>query len=373
MSQTPIRVASIPARHPYVEHLAMPGQEPDRVNRLPDPPPEVPDPQPGQWWPPVMLEPGWPTAHADDFDLVHVHFGFDAADPDDLRRWTDELRRLGRPLVVTVHDLQNPHFVDQREHGRRLDVLIPAADELITLTPGAATQIRRRWGRNAEVIAHPHIVPLDRLAVPAVSASPSARPDPDRQFVIGVHAKSLRANLDPVPVLAALAAVTEDLPATRVRVDVHPDVLSRTDAPAATFREFLQCKENDPSWDVRVHGRFSDDELWAYLGGLDLCVLPYRFGTHSGWLEACVDVDTAVLVPDIGFFAGQHGHPTYPRAVDGAVDQEGFARILRAVRADLTPALPRRPDRHAQRRQIAQAHQRVYQAALGADLRRPDR
>jgi beta-1,4-mannosyltransferase len=359
----PIRVASIPARHPYVEHLAVPPVDnPDGVVRLPDPAPDVPDPQPGQWWPPVILEAGWPTAHAGEFDIAHLHFGFDAADPVDLQRWVDELRELGRPLVITVHDLVNPHFVDQAAHASRLDVLIPHADALITLTPGAAAEIAARWGRRAEVIGHPHIVPLCQLP-----ATDSTAPGTDG-FVIGVHAKSLRANLDPVPVLAALEVAIDALPNTRVRVDVHPDVLTRADPQATAFREFLQRRENDPKWDFQVHGRFTDDELWDYLGGLDLCVLPYRFGTHSGWLEACVDVGTAVLVPATGHFAGQHGHPSYPRATDGTVDQQQFTATLRAIRDDPVVARPARPDRLAQRRQIAAAHERVYRRVLAGGV-----
>ena len=33
--------------------------------------------------------------------------------------------------------------------------------------------------------------------------------------------------------------------------------------------------------DLRPHPRFDDRELIAYLAGLDVAVLPYRFGTHS--------------------------------------------------------------------------------------------
>lgn len=360
LPRRPIRVASIPALHPYIQHLAVPpGDVSDSVVRLQDPPPDVADPQPGQWWPPAMLEPGWPGAHAMDFDVAHLHFGFDAAKPADLQRWVDELRFLRRPLVVTVHDLMNPHFADQREHGRRLDVLIPAADALITLTAGAAAEIDQRWGRTAQVIAHPHIVPLHRL--PDLRAAPgttTAAPE----FVIGVHAKSLRANLDPVPVLAALDAAVGKLPHTRVRVDVHSEVLTRTDLPATAFREFLQAKRNNPAWDFQVHERFTDDELWDYLEALDLCVLPYRFGTHSGWLEACVDVGTAVLVPDTGYFEHQHGHPSYSRASD--VDQDRFSRVLQTIRSSPEIARRPRPDRRDQRRRIAAAHERIYRDVL---------
>ena len=127
----PIRVASIPANHPYVRHLA-PLDGEGRVVRLPDPAPDVPDPLPGQWWPPAMLDTGWVAAQHREFDLAHLHFGFDAATPAELTSWTAELARHGRPLIFTVHDLINPHFVDQTRHEAHLDVLIPAADELIT-------------------------------------------------------------------------------------------------------------------------------------------------------------------------------------------------------------------------------------------------
>ncbi|MET0863027.1 MAG: glycosyltransferase family 1 protein, partial [Nakamurella sp.] len=261
----PIRVASIPAAHPYVQHLGAPDGA-DPVLRLADPPPDVPDPLPGQWWPPVMLKPEWIAEHHAEFDLVHLHFGFDAVEPGELDRWVAMLRRHRRPLVFTVHDLANPHFRDQTRHLAQLDVLIPAADGLITLTPGAATAIEHRWGRAAEVVPHPHVVPLADLPDPAMAAG-----DP---FVIGVHCKSLRANLDPLPVLVALESALPTLAATQVRVDLHPDLLTRSDPPALALRDWLQRKADDDSWSVHVHGRFTDDELWEYLGGLDLCVLP---------------------------------------------------------------------------------------------------
>lgn len=78
-NEYPVRVASIPSGHPYVRHLSAPGDL--RVRRLPDPSPAVPDPLPGQWWPPVMLEREWVTGHRTALDLVHLHFGFDSYSP----------------------------------------------------------------------------------------------------------------------------------------------------------------------------------------------------------------------------------------------------------------------------------------------------
>jgi len=81
-----------------------------------------------------------------------------------------------------------------------------------------------------------------------------------------------------------------------------------------------------------------DAELWTYLAGLDVSVLPYRFGTHSGWLEACRDLGTTVIVPSCGYFAEQGPVVTYVHDEDdydggslqSAVEEAGLpVRLLR--------------------------------------------
>ena len=250
-----------------------------------------------------MLEPGWIREHADDFDVLHVHFGFDALAPEQLHDVVASLRAAGRPLVVTVHDLRNPHHPERGLHDEQLSVLVLAADALITLTPGAAEEIARRWGRDALVLPHPHVVDEPLLS----------RPRPDHEgFVVGVHAKSLRANMDPLLVVDALVDVLADMPGARLRVDAHTDVMTAGfDRHDAAFSAHLRDLEHEGRIDLHVHDYFSDDELWDYLQGIDVSVLPYLFGTHSGWLEACYDLGTVVVAPDCGYYAEQRPCLTY--------------------------------------------------------------
>ena len=359
-----VRVLSVPSSHVYVAHLAP--VDGDDVLRLPDPP--VAGDQPAaRWWPPRALDAEWVRAHAGDFDVYHVHFGFDARSPQQLRDLVDALREIGKPLVYTVHDLRNPHHEDPAAHDEHLDVLVPAADALLTLTSGAAAVVKARWGRDATVLAHPHVV-----EEPALSR---ARPERD-EWVVGVHLKSLRASMDPLPVVEVLAKVVPDLPGARLRVDVHTDVMTpgfpRHD-PDVAWR--VRSLADAGLVDLHVHDYFSDDDLWDYFQGLDLSVLPYRFGTHSGWLEACYDLGTPVLVSDCGFYAEQRPCLTYrlgPDGLDGA-----------SLEAAVRTAYDERPDwradpaeRRAERDRIAAAHRDLYLGLLDADgptrrVRRP--
>jgi hypothetical protein len=342
-----IVVASVPAAHPYVRAIT----DPENVLLLDDPRP-IGATSVDQWWPPRLLDPMFLTEEFGYFDIMHVHFGYDSTPPAALREVAGVLAERRVPLVVTVHDLHNPHFADPREHLARLDELIPAADGVVTLTPGAAAAIAERWGRRAAVIPHPHVLPLDGIGAPRRTA-----PAP----VVAVHAKSLRASIDPLPVLEALLAVEE--PVWRLRLDVDEEVRRSPRAGALTDDRLADLARRGV--DVRVHPRFTDRELQDYLAEIDVLVLPYRFGTHSGWVEACYDAGVAAIVPGCGHFHEQHGDPVYhfggelAESLRGAV-AEGLALAERR-RAN---AGERRALRERQLREVRQETTDLYRALL---------
>jgi Glycosyltransferase Family 4 len=349
-----IRVASVPAGHVYVRHLSDPDGR-DAVVRLEDPVPLGGGVLTGQWWPPVMLSPSWVLDHHGDFDVFHVQFGFDAQEASCLAALAQALRSAGKPLVYTIHDLRNPHHADRRAHDAHLDVLIPAADGLITLTAPAAAEVESRWGRRPVVLPHPHIVGLGRI--------PAARP-PRAEFVVGVHAKSVRASMAPLPVIRVLAAVVPALPGGRLQVNIHHDVFDpdglRHDPELAGY---LGAAAGRGELDLRVHDCFSDEELWSYLESLDVSVLPYRFGTHSGWLEACHDLGTVVIAPACGYFGAQRPCLAYRHDESGLDTGSLQAAVLDAYQR--RPRWQARPeDRRRERAEIAAAHRRLYEQLL---------
>lgn len=305
-----LRIASVPSDHVYVRHLE-PVHGPARFERLPDPP--VPGAPPGRWWPSPVLEPRWLRANATRYDVVHVHFGFEHRTPEELEAMVATLEQLDKPLVLTVHDLSNPHLTDQTTHDASLDVLVPAADALVTLTPGAGAELQRRWGRQATVLPHPHVVELDRLA--------RHRP-PRAGFLVGLRATK-RANDASDTVRATLLDIVASVPGGRLH----------------------------PGHDRRL----GDAELWDHLSALDVLVLAYRFGTHSGFVEACHDLGTTVVAPRIGHLAEQQPVLGY--------DLGSPASLAAAVRRAYQGRPGQRADpaaRARQRDEVAAAHAELY-------------
>lgn len=305
-----------PADHPYVRHLGP----------IPPAPPRA---RCSIWDVAALVD-----AHV---DVVHLHFGFEHLRREELARWLADLAEARIALVHTVHDLDNPHLVDQARFHDHVRRLVAASAVVMTLTPAAAAIVRRDHGRDAVVVAHPHVVPLGALA--------GRRRDDAATSGVFVHASTLRPNVDD-ELIARLARASASLGGLRVHV--------RSSAPGDRRRR-LQELLHDTGATLEVGDRLSDDELWQRLETARVVALPYRWGTHSGLLEAAHDLGTPTIAPSFGGYADQGAH------VFDVAD----------LRSSLRRAIGSRPtvtidDRLAVRRQSAEVHRSSYAGLVGA-------
>lgn len=324
-----MKVLSIPAEHVYTRAI-----RPDGVEFLPDPDID------GNWWPHPALEASFWEARDTEIrvhpDLVHIHFGYEHRTPDELRQL---VAALPVPLVVTVHDLDNPHVEDQAAHHESVGVLVEAASEVITLTDAAARIIAERYGRtDTWVIPHPAIT-LDH-------------PEADMARDAAVFLKSLRTNA------VADAAFYREI-AARVPLTVHVHDIDET-------RELRAELAGTPGLTLVEHAPLDDAPLHRAVASHAVCVLPYLRGTHSGWLEMCRDLGVSVAVPDCGCYADQADTPEAVAeyaAGDGAAAGEAAADLLERG------PVAYHGDRRAELEGIKQAHMAAYTAARAAGAR----
>ncbi|WP_285027879.1 glycosyltransferase [Plantibacter sp. ME-Dv--P-122b] len=310
----PIRVVSIPAAHPYVGRVTA---SPD-IDVLSDPP--VEGAPAGVWWPPAALDPSWIRDHAADADVLHIHFGTESFPPGHVTACIEAAHQVGWSVVYTVHDLEHPQLDNQAAYDRQLDELVRGADALITLTPGAAAGIRERWGRDAVVIPHPSLL-SDDVTVPLVLPSSESR--------VGVHLKDLRPNVDAIGAVTTLVDAVERL--RRHGRDVVAEVRMHHAVRDPDVREVVRRIVGGSDAALLIeHERLDDAGLAIALSRLDVCLLPYRHGTHSGWLELCWDLGVSVAAPaGVGQYVGQHPDSTVAGYAPG--DGDSLEQAIRAL------------------------------------------
>lgn len=341
-----MRVASVPRRHVYTRHLGVAG---DGVRRIATAD-EVYDPA-------EMMSARWVEANADEFDCFHTHFGFGGVDHQQLREWRRALTRAGKPHVHTVHDLANPHRSDPRHHDEQLDRLIPGADVVLTLTPCAAQEIERRWDRPAVVVPHPHVLPLGQVGADRV--------EHDRS-VVGLHLKDLRSAIIGSEAVAAAVSAVEELPDIELLVHIYPQPYDHPPRCDPNVRRVLDAVSLHPRVSIHTEPYFTEDGFADYLRRIDIAVLPYRHGTHSGWAEACLDAGTEVIAPSHTCIPDQH-----PRVRSIALDGGQFLTddlisALREARAHgHVPSGVTRTSRTLQREEISRDHAAVYAEVTG--------
>ena len=311
-----VSVAHLPSSHPYVDHLRPDGHD-DAVAI-------------------VDVDVFDVDALEGRVDVVHVHFGFEHLDRRQLAAWCRELRRGRIGLVYTAHDLDNPHLVDQRAHHAAVAELARAADLVVTLTPWAARELRRRTDTASVVVPHPHVVPAEALR----------RPSAEPRHGVYVHAATLRPNLD-LDLLERVAGPAARLDGARIHVRrSHLDA-----APPAVRRQLRRLAAHD-GVTLDIGPRLDDDELWTRIGSSRVLLLPYRWGSHSGLLEAARDLGTPVVAPARGGFGDQ-----------GATTYDGAASCRRALAAATAPVPT--PDRAVERQYIASTHLWWYHRVAG--------
>jgi hypothetical protein len=241
------------------------------------------------------------------------------------------VRASGTPLVVTGYHLCDPSGGDPQAYAAQLDALIPDADAVVTLTHTAATEIRHRWGLNAIVVPHPHVVDFVRMHRKRLPRRGPLR--------VGVHLANLQVGQDPVLLVQALARAAAAVDDIRLVILAHETVVdpgSSCYAPAAV-REIhrLLCAAGGT---LRMHRPFTDSQLWDHLASVDISILPGLHGSHSIWPEACTDLGTQPLIPADTHAAAQQPCLTYHPHSSVEALADAFATALLTGREEQTVA-----------------------------------
>lgn len=171
-------------------------------------------------------------------------------------------------------------------------------------------------------------------------------------------------------ILDPLARIVQRIGDTELQVNIHRQIL---DPQSPEYRpelaRHLLAGHEQGAWVLVAHEYFTETELFEYLASLDIAVLPYRFGTHSGWLEAALDVGTRVIVPDCGHYLDQHPSlRSYHWDGDEVLESSLRTAIEEQLRRTHLPGMDS-AQRKIQRQALAETHLRIYSTLLRSTVR----
>ncbi len=337
-------ILSIPSAHPYVQSIQPRGGW-SFTHVLPDP--VVNPDKPDQWWPHPAFHAHWwldreRIGTSERIDLVHVHFGFEHLTVHQTRDFVELLRMRRIPLVLTVHDIDNPHVVDQQAFHAQLRILSDDAARILTLTEAARVRLTRDFGIDPQritVVPHPRIIEDPQSVVAAQMGTD-----------IGIFLKSVRANVVTDADFYIRIAERCVEKGRRVTVFLHRD------QEGTVLHRLLS---DSPAVHLVLHEPFSDATLFSTVAECSAVILPYLRGTHSGWLEMCRDLGVPVAYPDCGCYFSQlddsSAGESY-RVADACSAADAAVRLASAGSAPLAV------DRQAQRSFVLDVHEQIYRA-----------
>jgi hypothetical protein len=317
-------VATIPFADSYVDAVL----PPDAVRVGPS----------GQLSP--WLDVAYLAEHATEVDVLHLHTGPGHVAVAAGQCWAETVRRLGIPLVVTVHRMHAPGAgcLGEPAMDAHLAAVLSTAEVVLTLTLGAADEIAERFGRTAIVVAHPSLTVPD----PGLGAE---------RGLVGLRLGGVCAAVpDPgALVRAALSGAVSGGGRLRVLVDEADERWTGSAVRTLAAGGELELVVHPPA------------DWPAQLQQLHVAVLPELCGSHSRDLEICRDVGTRVVAPSCGWFAHQWSDVvSYGTHEQGRLDP---VSLTAAIGAALTRPMPRPADRawrDEQRAAVRQVHADVY-------------
>jgi glycosyltransferase involved in cell wall biosynthesis len=231
------------------------------------------------------------------FDILHVQ-SLELTSLMSIEKALERCQAERKGIVITIHELE-PLFPDERkDFADRVRLACRFASGIVTLTKRAGEEIAARFGvdpSRIEIVPHGAVLPLSHSLW-------NAKVRKNWRFTMGMFG-GFRPNRS---FLTAAINALYGLDSADVSVQILSRGLNPIEVgPTTEAWQVASLASSDKRLALRLLPFPSDDEIANFVHSLDVLVLPYLFGTHSGQLELAMDMGVPAIVPDIGCDAEQ--------------------------------------------------------------------
>jgi hypothetical protein len=285
--QNPLRILHIPGRTPYARKLR--GDSFSIINETTSDGVAVPRDASFEW---VRRQPS-----LDFFDVLHIQ-SVELAELPAIEEVLQRAASQRKGIVLTIHDV-GPLFPDEGgPFSERINLACQFAKSVVTLTDCARQEISSRFGLSSatiSIIPHGSVLPISHRLWTRKSAQ-------NQFFSLGMFG-GVRPNRS---FLTAAVNALYGLEPEAVRVKILSRGLNPIElAYGAEALQLANLAASDSRLSFKLSPFPDDDEVADFVSSLDVLVLPYLFGTHSGQLELAMDLGVRVIAPGFGCYRAQ--------------------------------------------------------------------
>jgi len=236
----------------------------------------------------------------DFFDLLHIH-SVELTSLETLQLALERCQSERKGIILTVHDTKPNFSQDLAMYNLALKTCVEAGARIVTLTKSAAKEIVKNLevaSSDIAVIPHGAVLSIDDHRWYT-----RRRTQNSSTCILGMYG-GFRPNRD---FLTPVVNIAFGMP----ELDVKLILLTRAISPI----ELRQNEEMRRSIDIaissnrinlRVYPFPSDEQIAQFLLDVSILIMPYRWGTHSGQLEAAFDLGVVPVISDVGYYYEQY-------------------------------------------------------------------
>jgi hypothetical protein len=284
-----MRILHIPARTPYARKLN--SEDFSVVNQTTIDDREIPRDASFEW-----LN---NQRNFDFFDILHIH-SVELTSTETIQQVLDRCQRTKKGIVFTIHDVRPMFSTDQKKYNKTLKIIAKTGARLITLTCGA----------QMEIVKTLNIEPLSVNVIPHGFVLP---PKDDRWQ----RQKKIESSVCSFGMYGGFRPNREILtPAINIAYgifekEINLTFLTRAISPIEIFNneevnKFVELALLKNHITLRLYPFPSDDQIFDFMSEIDILIMAYRWGTHSGQLELAFDLGVIPIISNVGYYYDQY-------------------------------------------------------------------
>jgi hypothetical protein len=226
----------------------------------------------------------------DNFDVCHIHYGFEFEKFEVFHQAIQEIRKKLKPIVYTCHELNSVHGIGIEQYKEYLNILFQNASELITLTEKAKEEIN--------IDKKVHVIPHGQVTSPIIRNYTNTHNIPNI-LLLG----TLRENRDLITSFINLNLGTSENECN-VSFVTKPFTSAQIEKYAA-LRTAIEIAQKNTRNKIETLLPLQDKEFNQRVSQSEILVLPYSSAGHSGQLELAFDLGIFPIVTNVGFIESQ--------------------------------------------------------------------